>query len=183
MQVWHGFTLRIVHSLNKPSWAAAGVINSVKRLCLRSLKPDLWNAKEVHPAQTTFLVLSPCPPYHWMFHHLTILSLPKLTVKYLHNYSQARATGDCRTHCNTARRKLERNRSLISLICIDVLFKVAASTGQVMKIHTGCFSKQLLQGHWIEPFPILKALINEGKSASTNICTDRVLCILPSHMI
>lgn len=33
------------------------------------------------------------------------------------------------------------------LICMDVLFKVVELTVQVMKIHTGWFSKQLLQGH------------------------------------
>lgn len=30
-----------------------------------------------------------------------------------------------------------------------------------MKIHTGCFLKYLLQGYWIEAFPILKALDNK----------------------
>lgn len=60
---------------------------------------------------------------------------------------------------------LGENRSLVSLICMDVLFKVAAaSTGQVMKIHSGCCSKHQLQGHWIEPVSILQAFINIGKS-------------------
>lgn len=43
-----------------------------------------------------------------------------------------------------------------------------------MKIHTGCFSKQILQGHWIEPFPILGALINEGRSVSTSVGEDGI---------
>ena len=43
-----------------------------------------------------------------------------------------------------------------------------------MKIHTGCFSKQILQGHWIEPFPILGAVINEGRSVSTSVAKDGI---------
>lgn len=37
-----------------------------------------------------------------------------------------------------------------------------------MKIHTSCFSKQLLQGHWIEPFLIHTALINHREPVSAN---------------
>lgn len=74
------------------------------------------------------------------------------------------ATGD--THSDYLKWK---KSALSSLICIDVLFKDTASTGQVMKIHTGCFLKYLLQGYWIEAFPILKALNNKDQSASARI--------------